>query len=344
MAKSAKSKRAKKADFTKPKLKLGRPKPKPENYTDVSFSAQRIAVLHQNLSSSAPSQTALFTHHLALLSHKSDAQRAASLAHLTTALSSLGGELPLPGAQVLTKVAPLLLDANGSVRNNTLKFLALLSDAVSAGGISTLLLYIRAALTHLSARVRFSGVDALSWLLRTDKRATRTAAVSSSGGFAGLLEGILGLLGWLVSKPGNSKGWSSSTASGGKAEDEGKGRATQLTALALLLDAGLVDGERESRAQRRKWEMGVRWPLVDWRAHKIGGAGTYDYLNLYGDVGGASDEACPEVADRMRVYARHGGAVRAGLETAKREGGGIGRAAVAVEKVLAGVYLDDDRE
>lgn len=40
MGKSAKAKKEKKKDFVKPKLKVGRGKAKPDNFTDTSFKAQ----------------------------------------------------------------------------------------------------------------------------------------------------------------------------------------------------------------------------------------------------------------------------------------------------------------
>jgi len=42
MAKSAKAKKEKKKDFQKPKLKVGKTKPKAANFTDTSFKARCI--------------------------------------------------------------------------------------------------------------------------------------------------------------------------------------------------------------------------------------------------------------------------------------------------------------
>jgi len=40
MGKSAKAKKEKKKDFAKPKLKVGKTKPKADNFTDTSFKAR----------------------------------------------------------------------------------------------------------------------------------------------------------------------------------------------------------------------------------------------------------------------------------------------------------------
>lgn len=45
MGSSAKRKKEKKKDFAKPKLKVGKTKPKAANYTDTSFKAKCMTIL-----------------------------------------------------------------------------------------------------------------------------------------------------------------------------------------------------------------------------------------------------------------------------------------------------------
>ncbi|KZZ96372.1 hypothetical protein AAP_01145 [Ascosphaera apis ARSEF 7405] len=75
MGSSQKRKNEKKKDFQKQKLKVGKTKPKPSNYTDTSFKAKSIVLNQQSLSTSAPSFNAQFAHSVSLLGSKSDTQR-----------------------------------------------------------------------------------------------------------------------------------------------------------------------------------------------------------------------------------------------------------------------------
>ncbi|RMZ74365.1 pre-rrna-processing ipi1 [Pyrenophora seminiperda CCB06] len=90
---SKKKKESKKKDFQKPKLKVGKARPKAANTTDTSFRAKSIALKQQALSTTAPTLEAQCAHHLGLLNHKSDTQRKESLAFLTSAISIAGDEV-----------------------------------------------------------------------------------------------------------------------------------------------------------------------------------------------------------------------------------------------------------
>ncbi|KAI9744343.1 MAG: rRNA processing protein, partial [Chaenotheca gracillima] len=68
MGSSAKKKKEKRKDFQKPKLKVGKAKPKAANFTDTSFRSKGIVLKQQSLSTVAPTFQAQFSHHLSLLS------------------------------------------------------------------------------------------------------------------------------------------------------------------------------------------------------------------------------------------------------------------------------------
>ena len=69
----------------------------------------------------------------------------------------------------------------------------------------------------------------------------------------------------------------------------------------------------------------------------------YGYLNLFGPPRDEESEQYEDPEERARVFAKLAARdLRAGLEKAKLEGGGIGRAAMSIERVLHGcVSLDE---
>jgi len=125
MGSSQKKKREKQKDFQKSKLKVGKSRPKASNYTDTSFRSKAIVINQQSLKTDAPSSSTQFSHHISLLSSKSDVQRRESLAHLTTAIASRPVDVPLPQpvSLILPSVLPLFLDGSNAVRSQLLKLL-----------------------------------------------------------------------------------------------------------------------------------------------------------------------------------------------------------------------------
>lgn len=298
-----------------------------------------INVLHQSLSTAAPTISIQFSHHLALLNHKSDAQRRDSLAHLTSSLQ-FRTSLPLPAATVLPKVQPLLLDSSGVVRSQCVKFLEAMPQSDVADNTEKILLYTRAALTHLSPQVRRTGLDVLEWLLKC----AGVQVVSCAGGWTKTLSCLTALLGW--SMPGNRKsdgGWSNvSQNSSVRSEEDTKTRIQQLIVLTSLVEIGLIDKRRRARKVEEIATMSMEWPLWQWTQHRVPNRNNpYAYLNLFGEMSSEADDICPSYEDRLRVFDKLAIEIRKGVEAAQKEGGGVGRAAVRLEKVIMSVYLAD---
>jgi pre-rRNA-processing protein IPI1 len=211
--------------------------------------------------------------------------------------------------------------------------------------VDRLLLYTRAALTHLNPRVRATGVDALEWLVNV----AGPQVVTAAGGWTKTLPSMLVLLGWGGQKVATgkdvTKGWSvgggAETSRGVRSEDETKAQIRQMQVLALLLAAGLVDGGAEGRESREVAGMRCQWPLWQAGRHRVPSTSNpYAHLNLFGELGSEASELCPDLGDRMRVFEGYVLEMRKGIESLKKEGGGIGRAAVGVEKLINSIHID----
>ncbi|EAW08913.1 IPI1/TEX10 family protein [Aspergillus clavatus NRRL 1] len=347
MGSSAKKKKEKKKDFQKTKLRVGKTKAKPENFTDTSFKAKSIVLNQQSLHISAPSADAQFTHHLSLTSSKSDTQRRDSLAHLTTSIVSrpVDSPLPQPVSAILPTLLPLILDASNGVRTQLLKLLRALPPADVQDHVAQLLPYIRAGMTHLAADLRVSAVEVLAWLVDV----AGAEVVACAGGWIKTLNCFLSVLGWHTEE---SSKWSSSSsasvsasasatrASFGKAGAQGKPMIKMLGALAEFLQVGIGrPAEAAIGLDASDAEAGVagwEFPLRHAAQHMVPrSSAPYIHLNLFGQPRDEEGEMYETREDRYRVFAsRFLGAVQRGLEGARGEGGEVGRASAGVSKVL----------
>jgi pre-rRNA-processing protein IPI1 len=335
MGSSTKKKKEKKKDFQKTKLKVGKTKAKPENFTDTSFRAKTITLNQQSLHITAPSSDAQFTHHVSLLSSKSDTQRRDSLAHLTTSFISRPVDFPLPQpvSVLLPTLLPLILDASSSVRTQLLKLLCALPANDIQDHVPQLLPYIRAGMTHLAADIRVSAVEVLSWLVDV----AGAEVVSCAGGWIKTLNCFLSVLGWHTEE---SSKWSGNRASFGKSGAKGQPMVKVLAALAVFLQAGIGrpdDGMDDSSDEGSAMGVsGWEFPLCHAALHMVPQAtAPFVHLNLFGQPRDEEGEMYETREDRYRVFVnRFLGAVQRGLEGARSEGGEVGRASAGVSKVL----------
>ncbi|KAJ5179999.1 Pre-rRNA-processing protein ipi1 [Penicillium capsulatum] len=334
MGSSAKRKKEKQKDFQKPKLKVGKAKAKPENFTDTSFRSKAIVLNQQSLHVAAPTSTSQFQHHLSLLSSKSDNQRRDSLAHLTTSIVArpVNSPLPQPVSMILSPLLPLLLDANNHVRSQLLKLLRTLPRADIEDHVAQILPYVRAGMTHLAADIRVSAVEVLSWMVD----AAGEQVVRCAGGWIKTLNCFLSVLGWHTEE---SARWSSNRASFGKSGSQGRPMVKVLAALAEFLEAG-VGQPKAAPGESPEQEEGASsmwpFPLCD-TAHHMGSdsSAPFAYLNLFGQPRDEEGEMYETREDRYRVFStRFLPAVERGLKSAREEGGELGRASSGVTKVL----------
>ncbi|KAF4624402.1 hypothetical protein G7Y89_g13768 [Cudoniella acicularis] len=312
---------------SKPKLKVGKTKPKADNFTDTSFRAKSIVVNQQSLTTSAPSSSSQFAHYLSLASSsKSDTQRRDALSYLTTQLSSqpVNAAMLLPTSILLPKLLPLILDGSSAVRTQLLKFLRLLPPEDISDRAEQVLLYTRAGMTHLAAEIRVDAVTVLEWLLEVAKE----DVVTCPGGWVKTLKSFMSMMGWAASS-GSSKWTSASKASFGKT---GKAFPRQVLVLAQFLKVGLVESESESHTAAGS---GL-FPLCDVARHMIPTrSNAFAHLNLFGSSRDEEGEMYIDREDRQRVFQkRFQVAVDVGVANAKKEAGEAGRAAAVLSKVL----------
>ncbi|RFU32617.1 hypothetical protein B7463_g3742, partial [Scytalidium lignicola] len=353
MGSSAKKKREKKKDFQKTKLRVGKAKPKPDNFTDTSFRAKSIVVNQQSLSTSAPTSAAQFTHNLSLASSsRSETQRRDSLSYLTKVLSTLpvSSPQPLPTAIILPKLLPLFLDGSSSVRSQLLKFLRLLPTPDIADHSESLLLYLRAGITHLSSQISIDALAGLEWALEVAEK----DIVSCPGGWMKTLKCLLTMLGWASAKLGAGgvagiEKWSS--ASRGLMGEAGKTFPRKLTVLSKFLRAGLVDTDTDSELDGDTVMDGgyggaIRgrgFPFTDFQVHMIPTrSNAYAHLNLFGTPRDEEGEMYLDKESRQRVFKKFFyDAVKKGVDDARKAGGESGRAAAMVNKVLVEGMKED---
>ncbi|KAF2222202.1 hypothetical protein BDZ85DRAFT_220985 [Elsinoe ampelina] len=336
MGSSSKRKKEKAKDFQKPKLKVGKARPKATNATNTGFQAKSIVLKQQSLSSAQPSSTDQFNHHLSLLSSKADSQRRDALAALVNSLSAnTEAAPPLPAVTVITKVRPLLIDASKTIRSSALELLKLLPVEEVARNVEAVQIYTHIGLTHMVGDTRVSTLDVLEWMLQ----AFGPATVSCAGGWTGTLKRLLGILGWQTEtkQPGSdgAKAWTN--ISNAKLQDT-KSRARLISVLAHFLDTGLNphDHDREVSSRNRAAEV---FPLFQFDAYAIGTtADPYRYLNLFSETETKDDDAIA-VADslsRAEKLGKYRDAIREGVDKAKKEGGEVGRATRKVALALEG--------
>lgn len=333
MGASAKKKKEKKADFAKPKLKVGKARPKPQNQTDTSFRAKAI-VLNQQIAASAPDFNAQFLHNVSLLGSRNEGQRKDSLAWLTSTVSLQGSNLPIPTGVFLDKALPLLLDASSAVRNQLVKLFQILPQAALIDHMPKILPYARAALTHLSASIRSTGLEILSQLLSTPVVAAEL--VSSPGGWTKTLECLATLLGWKNLTARDS--WSL-TKAGFRADAKTVARCLQV--LEQLLSRGLKIFVSGSEVGDHNAES---LPLWDCDCHCIPKQrNPYGYLNLFGVPPDDDNQMLEDRDERLKVFEeKFKQGFMIGLDGARREGGDMGRIAGSAEKVLEAALRDND--
>ena len=343
---SARKKREKKKDFQKPKLKVGKTKPKAANFTDTSFKSRGaacptrlilllnlagIVVKEQSIHATLPSSNAQFAHHLSLLSSRSDAQRRDALGFLYHVLidhSNASQPPPEPAAALLSKLLPLVLDGSPAVRAQLLRVLATLPATDIEGSAETILPYVRAGMTHLAADIRGSAMDVLGWAIAAAGR----ELVSCAGGWIKMLKSFMVVLGWEAEPSAKAAAWTTSKASFGKVGSEGKPMVRCLTVLITFLRVGLVEPDETGPSRR----LGSTFPLWHLRQHALPKrSNCYGYLNLFGASRDEEIEVYEDVHARQRIFdSKFRRAVENGFEAAKSEGGEVGRAAAVGTKIL----------
>ncbi|KAI9761586.1 MAG: rRNA processing protein [Geoglossum simile] len=361
MGSSTRKKVEKRKDFKamisflrKPKLKVGKAKPKAANFTDTSFKAKSIVLSQQSLSTSAPAATSQFSHHVSLLTHHSSSHRRDSLAHLTSTICSLpvGSPLPQPLSTFLPKLLPLVLDASSSVRSQLLDLLKALPQEEAGTHTDRILLFVQSAMTHLAADIRADSTGFLAWVLDV----AGEEVVSSSSGWVKTTKCFIALLGW---------GGGVKTAGGvgratfGKAGEEAKTIVKHLQVFSQFLTIGLIPPnditgspsdamDTDLAHYQSLTSTNLLLPHPTTPQHLIPKiSNCYAHLNLFtvATAGAEALEMTEDCGARRREFKLYVKIVDRGLEDGRKEGGLVGRAASAAQKLLAiGMVGEGDEE
>ena len=335
----------------KQKFKVGKARPKPENHTDTSFKSKAIILGQLSLHTSAPSASSQFTHHLSLLTSRSDSQRKDSLAYLTTAISArpVHTPLPQPVSIILPRLLPLILDGSNGVRNNLLRLLRALPPRDVEGHMERMLPHIRAGMTHLAQDIGSSALDILQWALE----AGGEELVACPGGWMKTVKSLLVMMSWRSSSTAAAAaateashhssgshnlyaGWSSnsnkSAVFGQAASKEGKILVKCVDTLSALLLAGLGADDNSKEEEREAWGF----PLSHTAQHMLPKrSNPFGYLNLFGSPRDEESAGYVYREDRQRVFSRRFQfVILEGLAGLKKEAGEYGRAAAKAEKIV----------
>lgn len=198
-------------------------------------------------------------------------------------------------------------------------------------------------MTHLAADIRNDALSTLEWLLE----AAKEDVVSAPGGWVKTLNAFVGMMGWGLGNNNGAGKWTSAPkATFGKG---GKSFPRQILVLAQFLKVGLqnpasLGGGRG--AVGHGTGRGRNFPYWDAESNAIPSrAGAFAYLNLFGAARDEEGEMYTEREARQRVFSRlFRPAVEKGMESAKKEGGELGRAAAVLGKVLMEGMGDYDED
>ncbi|KAK7946629.1 rRNA processing protein [Apiospora aurea] len=314
MGSSNRKKAEKKKDFAKPKLKVGKAKAKPDNFTDTSFKSKAI-VINKQLTEDAPDANDRFKHFFSLAGSRSDTQRRDALAYLTSQLSTTPPTNPVGTHTLLNKILPLMTDISKSVRAQLLKLLKALPADEVAPHVEKVILYIRGAMTHITQDIKDDGLNYMEWLLDV----AGDSVVSGAGCWVKPLKDLTSVLGW-------TGGWTSAPRTTFGAKKHGQAFPRQMLVLSKFLEYGF------------KAESPRPWVSEDWLGNFCRlptNPDPYGYLGLFKPPRDEDGEIYRNREDRQDVYQRRfGEAIATGVDAAKKEGGLAGRAAATLDKVL----------
>ncbi|KAK4124995.1 hypothetical protein N657DRAFT_643786 [Parathielavia appendiculata] len=326
MGSSTKKKKEKKKDFQKAKLKVGKAKAKAANFTDTSFKSKSIVVNQQTLVTDGSDPVEQFKQNLSLaINAKSDNQRRDALAYITNQLSATPPNDPVGTSGVLTKLLPLLSNSSALVRTQLLKLFRVLPPAEVGPNVEKILMYIRGGMTHLSNDIRNDTLNILEWLLEV----AGDEVVSCPGGWLKTLNSFSSMLGWnpSVGSATSSKGWTLAPKATLGSKKGPEAQARQIQVLAKFLQTGFRAEAPLPHNPMAYWDNIYRLPETP---------NPFAYLNLFGTPRDEDSEMYPDRISRQRIFdAKWRPAISAGMESAKKEGGTVGRAAATLDRALS---------
>lgn len=180
-------------------------------------------------------------------------------------------------------------------------------------------------MTHLSNDIRSDTLNVLEWLLEVAGDET----VSCPGGWLKTLNSFSSMLGWnpSIGSAVTSKGWTSASKATLGTKKGPEAQARQIQVLAKFLQTGFRPEAPVPYSLTAYWDNLYRLPPTP---------NPFAYLNLFGTPRDEDSEMYPDRVSRQRIFdAKWRAAIAAGAESAKKEGGTVGRAAASLDRALA---------
>lgn len=336
MGSSNKKKKEKKKDFQKAKLKVGKAKAKAANFTDTSFRSKTITVNQQTLSTEGLDVAEQFKHNLSLaVTSKAENQRRDALAYITNQISANPPHNPVGTSAILTRLLPLISDMSATVRTRLLALFRALPPSEVQPHVEKILMYVRGGMTHMSNAIRTDALSVMEWLLEI----AGDEVVSCPGGWLKTLNSFSSMLGWnpSVGSSLSSQGWTSAskTTLGTGSKKGPEAQCRQIQVLTQFLAVGFKPEMLEPYSQAAYWDNLYRLPAT---------SNPFAQLNLFGPPRDQDSEMYPDRSLRQRVFdAKWRGAILAGMDGARKEGGTVGRAAAGLSRVLDEGAKDDEQ-
>ncbi|KAL8953037.1 MAG: hypothetical protein Q9222_001087 [Ikaeria aurantiellina] len=319
MGSSAKKRKDKKKDFQKPKLKVGKARPKPNNFTDTNFNSKALVLKQQFTLTSLSSEKELLAHHVSLLTSRNEAMREDAVRHITlhTCSTPIDSPLPLSANFLLPHLIPLLSATNPRIWNHLLQLFPRLLHKDLEDHVEKIGLHLRCSITSLSTDIQSSSLELMDWMLLTDGE----ALVSCPGGWMKNLKVLMGIQGWRL-VPITSE-WTSDGTSFGRSIAHRKNLVKGLKTLTALLWAGFYDPPVGAHNPTSCW------PLAHTDQHMISKkANPFGHLNLWGPPRDEDSQMYEGREERQRIFQKR---IRKRLESEaamyKKAGGDAGREA-----------------
>lgn len=344
-------------------MKVGKAKAKAANFTDTSFKSKgeqvpctkyrlklaltdtAIVIKQQSLSRENRDSWREFKDDVALAStSRAEAHRRDALTRLTERCSATAPD-PWQASQLLDVLSPMMSDRDSSVRGQLLKLFHVVPPSlVKPKRAEKLMMFVRAAMTHMAADVRHDSLAFLDWLLDAQPH----LVLACPGGWPKTLRTFVVMLGWSGHLAGpvaaaGADGWTSAPRTTFGADMSGTAFVKQLKTLTRFVDAGLSGSAPESAQQQSlgsaaavgRDDLGYLWRLPRTSF-------PYAYLSVDSEDEYSRHYLDEEMRrDFFRERIMEG--LLKGLDEAKREGGAAGRAAKGLEVAIQDA-MDDFRE
>ncbi|EPY49827.1 rRNA processing protein Ipi1 [Schizosaccharomyces cryophilus OY26] len=202
MGKSKKAK-AKRADFNKQKLKVGKSKQLPNNFTDTSFRSKTLvlptqATIEKEEFTHDAKDRAQFSHLIGMLKHHNASQRQESLDKLSHYVLSHPGLLTMSTSLLAKVTAPLILDESAQVRESLYQFFVKVMFTIDPNllepNVGIMFLYTHSGMTHITPSIRNDSTRYLSLILKACRNNLNPSVISLH--WKKTLECFSSLLGW----------------------------------------------------------------------------------------------------------------------------------------------------